>query len=322
MSRSEKAEDATLALPRILCLHGGGVNAKVFGWQCRSIIRVLTPYFRLVFADGPFECHPHPDIVPVYGEHGPFYRWLRWMDRHEPVPAHEACKSILEGLQKFMDADEGTGEWVGVLGFSQGAKIAGSLLWSQEWFKEKWKERKANRGLNVNGNGNGHSVGGGGPFGSAQDEEEEVVLLRDNTRGGKAVEFKFGVVMAGSAPTVMLDPRPPKDQWGYAGGYEYDSRSVPRYVETADKTSLSFSDWPSLAEVEGGEHVITLPTLHVHGLADPGLERHRKLLELYCKRGTTKLVEWGGDHRLPIKTADVEPVTGKIMEMAWETGVI
>ncbi|KAM7202180.1 citrinin biosynthesis oxidoreductase CtnB [Rhypophila sp. PSN 637] len=281
MSPEEKAEDATLALPRILCLHGGGVNAKVFGWQCRSIIRVLTPYFRLVFADGPFECHPHPDIVPVYGEHGPFYRWLRWMDRHEPVPAHEACKSILEGLQKFMDADEGTGEWVGVLGFSQGAKIAGSLLWSQEWFKE-----------------------------NAQDEEEEVVLLRDNTRGGKAVEFRFGVVMAGSAPTVMLDPRPPKDQ------------SVPRYVEMADKTSLSFSDWPSLAEVDGGEHVITLPTLHVHGLADPGLERHRKLLELYCKRGTTKLVEWGGDHRLPIKTADVEPVTGKIMEMAWETGVI
>ncbi|KAM7215434.1 citrinin biosynthesis oxidoreductase CtnB [Rhypophila decipiens] len=269
MSPEGKAEDATLALPRILCLHGGGVNAKVFGWQCRSIIRVLTPYFRLVFADGPFECHPHPDIVPVYGEHGPFYRWLRWMDRHEPVPAHEACKSVLEGLQKFMDADEGTGEWVGVLGFSQGAKIAGSLLWSQEWFKEK-----------------------------------------DNTRGGKAVEFKFGVVMAGSAPTVMLDPRPPKDQ------------SVPRYVETADKTSLSFSDWPSLAEVDGGEHVITLPTLHVHGLADPGLERHRKLLELYCKRGTTKLVEWGGDHRLPIKTADVEPVTGKIMEMAWETGII
>ena len=94
---------------------------------------------------------------------------------------------------------------------------------------------------------------------------------------------------------------------------------VPRFVETADKTSLSFADWPAGNE---GEHVIGLPTLHVHGLKDPGIERHRKLLELYCKRGTTRLVEWEGDHRLPIKSVDVDLVVAKVMEMAWETGVV
>lgn len=323
---SEEEEDPSLPLPRILCLHGGGVNAKVFRWQCRSIIRSgLTPHFRFVFADGPFECDPHPAIVTVYGEHGPFYRWLRWLEDHEEVSAHETCRSILGGLQKVMDSDEGTGEWVGVLGFSQGAKIAGSLLWSQEFFKRRWRERQRN-GEKANGNGigneNGHSVGGGGPFGADEEdeEEEEVVLLRDNKRGGKAVDFKFGVLMAGSAPTVMLDPRPPKPWHGY--GYEFGSRAAPRYVETADKTSMSFSDWPSVSELEGGEHVITLPTLHVHGLLDPGIERHRKLLELYCAKGTTRLVKWVGDHRLPIKTADVEMVVKGVLDIAWETGAL
>ncbi|KAM7205770.1 citrinin biosynthesis oxidoreductase CtnB [Naviculisporaceae sp. PSN 640] len=306
--------DPSLPLPRILCLHGGGVNAKVFRWQCRSIIRSgLTPHFRFVFADAPFECDPHPAIVQVYGEHGPFYRWLRWLEDHEEVSAHDTCRSILGGLQSVMDKDEGTGEWVGVLGFSQGAKIAGSLLWSQEFFKKKWKARQEKKR---------HLVGWGGPFGAEEDgdDEEEVVLLRDNKRGGKAVDFKFGVCMAGSAPTVMLDPRTPTPWQGY--GYEMDSRTVPRYVETADKTSLSFSDWPSVSELEGGEHVITLPTLHVHGLLDPGIERHRKLLELYCQKGTTRLVEWMGDHRLPIKMTDVEMVVKGVLEIAKETGLL
>ena len=68
--------DDNLHAPRILCLHGGGVNSSVFRSQCRALIKHL-PAFRLVFADGPWFCEAGPGIVPVYEDCGPFRRWLR-----------------------------------------------------------------------------------------------------------------------------------------------------------------------------------------------------------------------------------------------------
>jgi hypothetical protein len=37
--------DPCLHLPRILCLHGGGSNAKIFQAQCRKLNAQLKPYF-------------------------------------------------------------------------------------------------------------------------------------------------------------------------------------------------------------------------------------------------------------------------------------
>ncbi|KAK3998246.1 serine hydrolase FSH [Cladorrhinum sp. PSN332] len=256
----------TLHLPRILCLHGGGTNSDVFRAQMRGFMsRTLIPHFRLVFANGPYECPPHPAIVQVYGDYAPFYRWLRWKEDHDAVDAHQCSAQILTQIKRAMDDDDGYGDWVGVLGFSQGAKIAASLLWLQE--------RNVFQGI---------------PF------------------LGRGVRFKFGILMAGSAPVVMLDPTG-------------DCGETPRHVETADNLSLAFTDWPAFNH---GEHVVSLPTLHVHGLLDEGIARHRKLLKLYCKPGTARVVEWMGDHRLPIKSTDVAMVTNEMLEMAKETGVL
>ncbi|POR32514.1 Esterase LovG, partial [Tolypocladium paradoxum] len=160
------------------------------------------------------------------------------------------------------DDDAGAGAWVGVLGFSQGAKVAASLLWAQERLR-------------------------------AGEEDQEPLLAR----------FKFGVVMAGSPPVVQLDARVP----------------APRHVADAAHLSLAFEDWPASGD---GEHALGIPTVHVHGLLDPGLEWHRRLLETYCRRGTARLVEWQGGHRLPIKTNDVEAVATQILELAERTGAI
>lgn len=120
-------------LPRILCLHGGGVNALVFGLQLRPITTRLSGHFRLVFLDGPFEAAGHSHILPFYGtDCGPYYRWLRWRDREEAISGPDAAARIMTAVAEAMEDDEGTGAWVGVLGFSQGAKIAASLLWEQE----------------------------------------------------------------------------------------------------------------------------------------------------------------------------------------------
>lgn len=254
----QNGADASLALPRILCLHGGGTSAEVFRIQCRAIIQHLASTFRLVFVDGPFLSQPHPAIVPYFGDSGPFYRWLRWDGDHEHDD--DAENKILDTCQRAMDEDPGKGPWVAVMGFSQGAKIAASLLWAQEKIKS-----------------------GKGPF-------------------------KFGVIIAGRAPVVILDP-----------GRDLKLSPIPPHTTDAGQLSGDFSDW---APDNTGEHAISIPTLHVHGTLDPGMDLHRIMSDKYCKDRTARVVEWEGGHRLPIRPPDVEAVVGHMLELAVETGVL
>ncbi|KAK3669416.1 hypothetical protein LTR78_010721 [Recurvomyces mirabilis] len=134
-SRAPTPRDTT-PLPRILCLHGGGVTAEVFRMQARSLIKFL-PDFRLVFADGPFYCNPGPGIVPVYEDCGPFRRWLRWLPEHPAIDDESAVEEVMYNINTAKEEDEGTGPWVGILGFSQGAKLTSSLLYEQQVRLEK-----------------------------------------------------------------------------------------------------------------------------------------------------------------------------------------
>ncbi|KAK2601864.1 hypothetical protein QQS21_004550 [Conoideocrella luteorostrata] len=254
--------DQNLALPRILCLHGGGVNGEVFRMQCRTIIAQLAHSFRLVFMDAPYLSSPHKDIVPVYGDFGPFYRWSAWNDEQPSLPPTAQAEDVMNSCLSTMQQDQGSGDWVGVLGFSQGAKIAISLLWAQQ-------------------------------------RAEEVL-----GRGQARTDFKFGVIMAGGAPIAHLDVRLPHR---------------PRHIADSAMFIPSFDDLP---DAPYGEHVVDIPTVHVHGLQDAGIERHRQLLELYCKPGQTRLVEWDAGHRLPIKTVDVQRVVREMLDVARQTGAI
>lgn len=244
----------TLHLPRILCLHGGGVNAEIFELQCRTLIARLGSSLRLVFMQAPFLSDPHPSVVTVYGHLGPFRRWIRWIPEHPEIEPEAAAQEIRYQVLRAMEDDAGTGKWIGILGFSQGAKIAASVLWTQQRMME--------------------------------------------TVGEEAwTHFKFGVFMAGKAPLLMLDYRLEK----------------PAHVEDPSNMSFEFEDWPKTNQ---GPHVLHIPTLHVHGLRDPGMAQHQVLLDKYCKTGTTKLVEWDGGHRIPIKTHDVDAVANRILELA------
>ena len=162
-----KEQDPTLHLPRILCLHGGGVNAQIFRLQCRVLISQLKSTFRLCFANGPFICSPGPGMIPVYKDNGPFRRWLRWLPEHEKLDAGTIAALIMKQLKEAMDGDNAmgaTGKWVGVLGFSQGAKVAASVILKQQ--------RRA----------------------KALGEEEGTS------------RFRFAVIMAGRSPLVSLEP--------------------------------------------------------------------------------------------------------------------
>lgn len=120
--------------------------------------------------------------------------------------------------------------------------------------------------------------------------------------------FRFAVLLAGRAPLVSLDP----------------DLVTSSALVNASECKVEFDGFPS-DDGNGGEgereHVVRLPTIHVHGLQDPGLRLHRRLLDEYCEKGSTRLVEWDGDHRVPIKTKDVAAVVEQILDVANETGV-
>ncbi|KAF6224337.1 hypothetical protein HO133_010914 [Letharia lupina] len=113
-------------LPRLLCLHGGGTSAMIFKIQTRRLQWALRSTFKFVFADGPFPSGAGPGVLPVFAGCEPYFRWLN--------PASQAPEQdqrrVRQALRKVMDDDGG--EFVGVLGFSQGARLTAGLLADQD----------------------------------------------------------------------------------------------------------------------------------------------------------------------------------------------
>lgn len=251
-------EAATKDLPRILCLHGGGTNALIFRMQCRVLEKGLGRSFRLVYAQAPFiSVQPGPDVTSVYKDYGPFRVWLR--DHRMPGvwTSRDVAARIDAALALAMAADDAkgaTGDWVGLLGFSQGAKVAASILYRQQ-------------------------------------------------RCGMT-SFRFTVLFAGRGPLVWLMPDLPQ----------------PRgLVDAAMPFTHPAPAWLTLVS---DEHMLHLSTLHVHGLNDPGLDEHRDLLQEYCDPLQATLLEWEGDHRMPIKSKDVQTIIKHIHKTAREAGTL
>ncbi|KAL8965895.1 MAG: hypothetical protein Q9183_003631 [Haloplaca sp. 2 TL-2023] len=105
-------------LPCLLCLHGGGTSAHIFSIQTRRLQKALAKHFRFVFVDGPFECPAGPGVLPFFEGMGPYRRWI-----DEDGDERGQVRPL---LQRTM-AEDG-GNFVGVLGFSQGARLALGLL--------------------------------------------------------------------------------------------------------------------------------------------------------------------------------------------------
>ncbi|KAL2037444.1 hypothetical protein N7G274_009724 [Stereocaulon virgatum] len=255
-----------LSLPRVLCLHGGGTNARIFRAQCRVLERSLSSTFRLCYAQAPFTSQPGSDVTAVYKSFGPFRAWLRWRPDDPELDNVSAVTLIENAVRDAIKEDDemgGRGAWIAVLGFSQGAKIGASLLFDQQLRAELGMSRR-----------------NGWP------------------------EFKFGVLLAGRDPLVSLSP---------------ELGTLPGMAEASSFTVLSPSEERDSPPME---RLLTVPTLHVHGLDDPGLELHRKLLSRCCDAKSVRLIQWEGEHRVPIKTNDISVLINAILAIARETGAI
>ena len=205
-------------------------------------------------------------MISTYANLRPFRRWLR-LESEQPNPGHDAiCRDIDRVLREAMLDDNAlgaTGDWVAIMGFSQGAKVAASLLLRQQLRTQK--------------------------------------LGRDHA----GFDFKFAVLLAGRAPLVNLDT---------------DLAGSLALADADELTTGAFAQVPGSLQ-QGSDHILHLPTLHVHGKKDPGIAHHRRLLSDFCKAGTTRLVEWDGDHRVVIQAADVAAVANEIIALSKQTGI-
>ena len=260
------AEESTLHLPRILCLHGGGTNAQIFKSQCRALEGQLKSEFRLIFAEAPFISQAGPDVRSVYKDWGPFKRWLRWRPEHPDIKPHDATREIDRCLEDAMLKDDSrgaAGEWVALLGFSQGAKVCASLLYRQQICN---------------------------------------YILGEQHAAGSNQNYRFGVLLAGRSPLVSLDQ---------------DITLDPPLPDASHITTSGENAWS-----RNNPHILHLPTLHVHGRRDQGLGQHRDLFNNFCSSQSRVLVEWDGDHRVPLKFKDVWFVACQIRALARQTGVL
>ena len=113
---------APTSLPSILCLHGGGTNSTIFNIQTIRLQRALSSKFKFVFLDGPFPSPPGPGVLPVFESCGPFLRWMK-----SPFD-----KTLPEETRTLITNACGMTDFVGVMGFSQGAKLAAGLMLEQQ----------------------------------------------------------------------------------------------------------------------------------------------------------------------------------------------
>ncbi|KAJ5593782.1 hypothetical protein N7537_010686 [Penicillium hordei] len=264
-ARHIPVDNSTLHLPRILCLHGGGTNARIFHAQCRALEQALRPWFRLCYAEGIFPSQPGSDVTAVYRDFGPFRAWIDPTDTNPRGTSEALHKSIAQAIAED-NRQHATGPFVGLLGFSQGAKVCASLILEQQLMSRGGSARGI-EGCGVN----------------------------------SFPRWRFAVLLAGCGPLVTLSPQSVEADLFHRMGSLWENDGSDRQNDPK---------WPKNLVLT--RELIQVPTIHVHGIRDPNLDLHQKLLYEYFDLRYTQLVEWDGEHRVPLKAKDVNALVEEI----------
>ncbi|KAF3480346.1 citrinin biosynthesis oxidoreductase CtnB [Arthroderma uncinatum] len=119
-------------LPRVLCLHGAGSSGAIYRVQGRKLFHPLRREFQFVFVDAPFPSTAGPGMYPAYADSGPFFRWQCDMSAASSFDiTEEEVNAETEKVWKHLEVQlrsSNGGPFVGLMAFSQGARVATGLL--------------------------------------------------------------------------------------------------------------------------------------------------------------------------------------------------
>ncbi|KAI1817361.1 serine hydrolase FSH [Poronia punctata] len=110
---------------RVLCLHGQGTNASIFRRQTERIRKMLPTDYQFYFFDGRHVCEADQDVLDFFPP--PYLAWY-------PTPT---TSFVLDAHGQIRDIVRKHGTFDAVIGFSQGAAVAASLLLHQALLGEK-----------------------------------------------------------------------------------------------------------------------------------------------------------------------------------------
>ncbi|KAJ6150441.1 hypothetical protein N7471_001640 [Penicillium samsonianum] len=244
---------------RILCLHGMGVNGDIFSFQTAGLQSQLPSNYVFFFANAPETCDPAPGMGDFFS--GPYRCWYNTPTTSKVAAAHHFVQNIIEQ----------NGPFDGVIGFSQGAAVAASMILHHQL--ESPEERSLFSFAIF--------IGSPIPFSKSLDHGIDL-------RGYFGLETfqKFHQVRPG-CPTV-----------------------IPSYLVT-DKTYLRGEtelEGKALCGLSGSFYQmfhptvdsarISIPVAHVYGSNDPWIRHSIDLVGL-CDSEKTYVVEHDGAHEIP-----------------------
>ena len=279
-------------LPRILCFHGGGSSAAIFRFQSRKIEHALRHRFRLVFIDAPFESTPGPGILPIFEGAGPYHRWhcdvsaASYFDITLSEIAAER-RLVRQQLDRILRAEEedGAAPFVGVMGFSQGTRVATGLLIDQHQKRQQRQHQKDHL-----------------------PHLRFAVLLCGTYPPLPLTDDPM--LPAPATNTSIIDV----DSAASASSSErYDVHTRTDFSEPALSSGTAAPSDTGSKTSEAEPPRIRIPSVHVHGLQDPWLREGRELLKNHYDTASATVIEFQGSHHVPSAQKDIDEVVRAII---------
>ncbi|BCR97998.1 putative oxidoreductase [Aspergillus luchuensis] len=128
--------------PAIICLHGHGSSGEIFRTQAQKLTQVLSPHFRFLFLNSPITTpQAGVGVQPYYAHMKPYRRWhqdgntigLFDVTAEDVERERRIVRDFLKGVIDHENGTSGPGPGVvGVMGFSQGTRVATAVCLDSE----------------------------------------------------------------------------------------------------------------------------------------------------------------------------------------------
>ncbi|KAJ9654234.1 hypothetical protein H2198_006694 [Neophaeococcomyces mojaviensis] len=323
---------------RFLCLHGRGTNSDIFESQLgkrtrfldylrpstrqgihadffnglAALVSRIAPHHTFDFVDAPFECSAAPGISEVYPA-----PYLAWHSRYDP----EYVSEVHDFLASVIEED---GPYDGIMGFSQGASLAASLLLCHEHIRCSRPDEQLDPLFKVAIFFNAvmlfspsREIGSNITEAIKLQEEKHMGFLKGEPQFLPSPEFELletSSTTSSSAPIVFKMPN-----WSSTSSTSLSSLSSissaedepSQEIKRARKRSVALESLSLLKAPtvfgfppEITSYRIPIPTLHVMGAEDEFAEHSEKLVQL-CRADKAEVMRVrDGGHDLPrTKTA-------------------